>query len=252
MLAIDRLELENELRAGLERGEFQLQYQPIRSLVSDRITGFEALLRWNSPLRGLVPPSKFVQVAEETGLIVPIGEWVLRTACRQLRQWQDEFPLEPPLTMNVNISGIQFAQPVLLQQVSAALEESGLDPNTLRLEITETVFMETAESARLGLEDLRRMGVQLHIDDFGTGYSSLAYLQRFPVSTIKIDRSFVERIGKHNGTGGNGTGSEIIKTIVALARDLGMDAVAEGGDQEQLDPAQGIRLPTARATSPAR
>ena len=224
--AITRLEMENELRAGLERGEFRLNYQPICSLANDHITGFEALLRWNSPSRGLVSPSEFIPVAEEIGLIVPIGEWVLREACQQICKWQQLFPQDPPLTINVNISGVQFAHPSLLDQVRTILEETGLDPECLKFELTESVFMENAEHANSILLKLRKMGVNLQIDDFGTGYSSLAYLQHFPIDAIKIDQSFIRHIDSNKGDTSGGI--EIIRTIVALARDLGMESVAEG------------------------
>jgi diguanylate cyclase (GGDEF)-like protein/PAS domain S-box-containing protein len=228
--AMARLELESELRSALERSEFELYYQPIQLLDSDRITGFEALLRWRSPRRGMILPVEFVPVAEETGLIVPIGEWVLGEACRQARKWQEQFPMDPPLAINVNISGIQFAHPLLVEQVAQTLKESGLPPNHLRLEITESVIMENAEQAQNVLLKLRDLGVQLQIDDFGTGYSSLAYLQRFPIHTIKIDRSFVSRIGAKNESG---NASEIVKTIINLAHDLNMDSVAEGVETEE-------------------
>lgn len=238
--AVNRLELENELRAGLERGELMLNYQPICSLQDGRITGFEALLRWRSPTRGLVPPIEFIPVAEETGLIVPIGEWVLREACRQICDWQKKFPQDPPLTISVNISVIQFAHPSLLEQVQAILQETGLDPNCLRLEITESVFMEAAEQANAILLKLRDMGVNLQIDDFGTGYSSLSYIQHFPINSIKIDQSFVRYIDSKSGEPNN-NGTEIIRTIVALACDLGMEAVAEGVETpEQLSQLQAL------------
>ena len=227
--AVDRLEQEGELRAALERGEFWLEYQPIHTLMDDCLTGFEALLRWNSPSRGRIPPADFIPLAEETGLIIPIGEWVLRTACHQLRAWQLAYPQNPPLTINVNISGVQFAHPALHSLVVEVLEETGLEPSCLRLEITESVFMENASQANQILARLRDLGVQIHIDDFGTGYSSLAYLQNYPISSIKIDRSFISRIGANGETNG---GAEIVKTILALARDLGMQAVAEGVETE--------------------
>jgi diguanylate cyclase (GGDEF)-like protein/PAS domain S-box-containing protein len=230
-LAIAQLELESELRVALERRELHLHYQVIRSLKYDRITGFEALLRWKSPTRGNVSPVEFIPAAEETGLIVPIGEWVLREACRQLREWQEEFPCTPPLTINVNISGIQFSHPGFVDLVKQILLETGLEAGSLRLEITESVFMENAEQANRTLLQLRDLGLHLQIDDFGTGYSSLAYLQQFPISTIKIDRSFISRIGS-NGDGSS-DGAEIVKTIVALARELGMDSIAEGVETEE-------------------
>jgi EAL domain-containing protein (putative c-di-GMP-specific phosphodiesterase class I) len=233
MRAKDRLELENELRLALERGEFSLHYQPILSLQQDTIIGFESLLRWKSPSRGPISPAEFIPIAEETGLIVPIGEWVLREACAQLRRWQDQFPAEPALTVNVNISGVQFAHPELFDQINGILDRTGLAPSSLKLEITESVFMENAGHAQRLLLKLRDLGVQLQIDDFGTGYSSLAYLQHFPIQAVKSDRSFINRIGAERDTATNGT--EIVKTIVALARDLGLETVAEGVEtQEQL------------------
>ncbi|HEX9028754.1 MAG TPA: EAL domain-containing protein, partial [Anaerolineales bacterium] len=224
--AIARLECEYELRMALERGEFKLHYQPICSLSNDQITGFEALLRWYSPTRGIVLPGEFIPVAEETGLIIPIGEWVLREACHQIIAWQQEYPSDPPLSINVNISGVQFANHALLDQVMGVLNETGLSPGRLRLEITESVFMENAENAAVVLQTLRQMGVHLQIDDFGTGYSSLSYLQNFPINAIKIDRSFISRMDPNNPDASSG--SEIVKTIVALAHDLGVEAVAEG------------------------
>jgi EAL domain-containing protein (putative c-di-GMP-specific phosphodiesterase class I) len=226
--AIARLEIENELRQAFENQQLYLCYQPIYSLADDRLAGFEALLRWTSPSRGAVPPSEFIPVAEETGLIVPLGEWVLREACRQAHYWQEAVPMTPPLTMNVNISGVQFSNPHLLQQVEQILNETGFAPQSLKMEITESVFMENAAQANEVLLKLRDLGVQIQIDDFGTGYSSLGYLQHFPIHTIKIDRSFIARMGRSADEEGNGNGSEIVKTIVALARDLGMEAVAEG------------------------
>ena len=236
--AINRLELESELRSALERQEFEIYYQPIQCLQTGRITGFEALLRWNSPSRGLVSPAEFVPVAEETGLIIPIGEWVLREACQQMRTWQDQFPMDPPLAININISGKQFAHPALVEQIEQVLSDTGLKIYSLRLEITESVFMDHAGFANTVLTRLRDLGVHLQIDDFGTGYSSLGYLQRFPINTIKIDRSFVSRMGS------NGDNTEIVKTIVTLARDLGMDAVAEGIETaEQLDQLKSLDCP---------
>jgi diguanylate cyclase (GGDEF)-like protein/PAS domain S-box-containing protein len=226
--AIARLEMESNLRAGFEDGELYLNYQPIRSLSTDRLNGFEALLRWKSSFRGSIPPAEFIPVAEETGLIVPIGEWVLREACRQVQIWQRNYPMDPPLSININISGVQFTQPRFLELVEQVLYETGLAPHSLKLEITESVFLENAEHANEILLKLRDLGVQLQIDDFGTGYSSLAYLQHFPIQTIKIDKSFISRMGSKGNGGDDGSGGEIVKTIVALARDLGMDAVAEG------------------------
>jgi EAL domain-containing protein (putative c-di-GMP-specific phosphodiesterase class I) len=221
-----RLELESDLRDALERAEFELHYQPILSLQSDGITGFEALLRWNHPQHGLVSPAEFIPVAEETGLIVPIGQWVLREACRQLREWQVRFPQTPPLTMNVNISGMQFAMPSFIDQVQSILHEVGLDPTTLRLELTESVWVHSTTEAVALFRKLNNMGIQLHIDDFGTGYSSLAYLQYFPIRMLKIDRSFVNKIDH------DGNNTDIVRAVIAMAHDLGMEAVAEGVETE--------------------
>jgi diguanylate cyclase (GGDEF)-like protein/PAS domain S-box-containing protein len=217
------LELETDLRRAIERNEFRLQYQPVVSLETGLITGFEGLVRWQHPQRGLIGPAAFIPIAEETGLIMPIGRWVLGEACRQMRQWQERFPALEDLTISINLSGKQFAQARLVEEVDQALKESGLAPERLRLEITESVVMENAVSAMAMIDQLRALNVKIDIDDFGTGYSSLSYLQRFEVDNLKIDRSFVSNIGT-----GRGENAEIVRTIVTLARHLGMDAVAEG------------------------
>jgi diguanylate cyclase (GGDEF)-like protein/PAS domain S-box-containing protein len=225
--AITRLELEGDLRVALTRNEFKVFYQPILSLATGKVMGFEALLRWFHPVRGLIPPEDFIPLAEETGLILSIGRWVLKEACLQLRTWQDQFPSDPPLNMSVNISSRQFAQPALIEQIQQLLEEIGLDPHTLKLEITESLLMENSKAAIASLKNLRQMGVQLLIDDFGTGYSSLGYVQHFPIDTIKIDRVFINQmnaIGNH---------SEIARTIVQLAHELGLDTIAEGIETEE-------------------
>lgn len=225
--AMKRMELESDLRRALVAEQLFLNYQPILSLQTGRLTGFEALLRWAHPKQGTIAPADFIPIAEETGLIIPIGEWVLREACRQMAAWHQAYPMMSMLTINVNISGKQFNQPDLVDQVKRVLEETGLPAQCLKLEITESVFMENIETADAILSDLQNLGVQFQIDDFGTGYSSLGYLHRFPITTIKIDRSFVNRLGI------NGSKSEIVRTIVALARDLGMEAVAEGVETEE-------------------
>ncbi|MGH9967167.1 MAG: putative bifunctional diguanylate cyclase/phosphodiesterase [Pyrinomonadaceae bacterium] len=233
--AVALLQLENDLRRAIERNEFQVYYQPIICLESDEISGFEALVRWNHPERGLVPPYEFISIAEETGLIVEIGRMVLSESCRQMREWQSLAP-NKPLTLNVNLSGKQFAQPDLVAQVQHILDKTGLNAKYLKLEITESVVMENAEIASSMLMQLCSLGVHLCIDDFGTGYSSLSYLHRFPVKTLKIDRSFIGRMGH------DGENSEIVKTINTLANNLGMEVVAEGVETaEQLQQLKSIK-----------
>jgi diguanylate cyclase (GGDEF)-like protein/PAS domain S-box-containing protein len=224
-------QLEQDLRRAIAQTQANLasepqvlwlQYQPIVSLKTNRVMGFEALIRWNHPQRGLVSPAEFIPLAEETGLIVPIGYWVLRQACQQLYNWQQSIALTWPLFVSVNLSSRQFAQPDLVEQVSLILQETNLHPRYLKLEITESVVMQNAEVATTMLQQLKKLGIQLAIDDFGTGYSSLSYLHRFPIDTLKIDRSFINRIDI------DGENLEIVRTIVTLAWNLGMDVIAEG------------------------
>ena len=217
-----QLKMETELRRAAKRQEFRLHYQPIVSLKTGELVGFEALLRWQHPDRGLVAPAEFLSLMEETGLIVTVGKWVLREACRQLREWQVQFPARPPLAISVNLSNKEFSQPDLAALVQRSLNETGLDAQSLRLEITETVIMANTKSAITALSELQALGVRLHMDDFGTGHSSLSALHRFPIDTLKIDRSFVHRIGV------GGENGEILRTISALAHDLGLDLIAEG------------------------
>jgi diguanylate cyclase (GGDEF)-like protein len=224
--AVSRLQLENDLRRALERQELVVYYQPIVSLESNRIAGFEALARWPHPQRGFVSPSDFISIAEETGLIIELGRWVLEESCRRMSAWHLQHPGEKPLTISVNLSGRQLTQPNLIEQIKGILNETGLDPRTLKLEITESVVMDNAEIASSMLLQLRALGVQLSIDDFGTGYSSLSYLHRFPVNTLKIDRSFISRLGAGDEN------TEIVRTIMTLANNLGMDVVAEGVETE--------------------
>ena len=219
--AVALLKLENDLRRAIERNEFQVYYQPIVRLETDELYGFEALVRWNHPERGLVSPDTFIPVAEETGLIVDIGQQVLYESCLQMREWHTSSSGNR-LTISVNLSAKQFAQPDLIDQVKKILEETGLEPQYLKLEITESVVMKNAEIATEMLMQLCTLGVHLSIDDFGTGYSSLSYLHRFPVKTLKIDRSFIGRMGQ------GGENSEIVRTINTLAQNLGMEVVAEG------------------------
>jgi diguanylate cyclase (GGDEF)-like protein len=229
--AIERLQLENDLRRAIEtlprlspseQTELQLYYQPIISLVTGQLSGFEALVRWYHPQQGWISPVKFIPVAEETGLIHALGWWVLRTACQQLNQWQQQFPDANALMMNVNISTLQLRQHDLVEQIQALLVNTQIPPGSLKLEITESSMLETFSSQAAQLKRLKDLGIRLCIDDFGTGYSSLSRLHEFPVDTLKIDRAFVNRID------GNAGGAEIVQTIIALAASLGMDAVAEG------------------------
>ncbi len=220
--AVALLQLETDLRRAIDRQEFELHYQPIISLQSGTITGLEALVRWRHPERGLVSPAEFIPVAEETGWIVPIGAWVLETACEQLARWQEELNPNPPLTMSVNLSGKQFSQADLIPFIREQLQKWQIAPGNLKLEITESAIMENAQAVTERLHTLRALGVKLALDDFGTGYSSLSYLHRFPLDTLKIDRSFVMRMQD------GGENCEIVRTIVSLGMNLGMDVVAEG------------------------
>jgi len=224
--AVSRLQLESDLRQAVEQKEFSVFYQPIVCLQTGRLSGFEALVRWNHPRRGLVSPGDFIPVAEETGLIVPIGDWVLNEACKHIRECQLNSPSHRSLSLSVNLSARQVAQPDLLEQIKQALATSKLNPHCLKLEITESVVMENAEAAALMFKQLRSLGVQLSIDDFGTGYSSLSYLHRFPLNYLKIDRSFVMRLTTDND-------NAIVRTISTLARNLGMEVIAEGIETEE-------------------
>lgn len=219
---VERLELETDLRRAIERGELRVYYQPALALATGQIAGLEALVRWEHPRRGLISPANFIPLAEETGLIVPLGRWVLAEACRQARIWHERFPSHPPFHISVNLSARQLQQPKLVEEVTHILQETGLPPGSLMLEITESVLMEAAEANRAILEQLRRLKVRIAIDDFGTGYSSLSYLRRFPVDVLKIDRAFV------NGLEQNAEDTAIVKTVVMLAHILGLEVVAEG------------------------
>jgi diguanylate cyclase (GGDEF)-like protein/PAS domain S-box-containing protein len=220
--AIQRLHLENDLRRGIEREEFAVYYQPITSLSTGLISGFEALARWHHPERGFISPGEFIPIAEETGLIVPLGYWLLEEACQQLRTWQIKYPEHPPVKISVNLSGKQLRESNLIESIDRILAKTQLPSSTLKLEITESILMENLDAATQTLLELRKRKIQLSIDDFGTGYSSLSYLHRFPVDTLKIDRSFIDEIksGQEN--------SAIVKAIVTLAHMLNMDVIAEG------------------------
>jgi diguanylate cyclase (GGDEF)-like protein len=220
--AVYVLQMENDLRRAIEREELRVYYQPIVALDNGQLAGFEALIRWQHPERGFINPADFIPLAEDTGLIVPLGLWILKRACQQLGQWQWQSPANRSLFMSVNLSGKQVAQPELVENIRDILEETRIDAKHLKLEITESAVMENAEMAARLLKRLKGLGVQLSIDDFGTGYSSLSYLHRFPVNTLKIDRSFVGRIGEA------AENIEIVRTVISLAENMGMEVVAEG------------------------
>jgi PAS domain S-box-containing protein len=227
--ALKRLQLETDMRRAVENDEFKVYYQPIISLQSGSIVGFEALTRWHSP-KGLIMPNDFIPVANETGIILAINRQLLSEACRQLLSWQQLFPSDPPLSLSVNISPKQFTQVDLAAQIGELLQQSGMDPHCVDLEITETIAMADAERSGGVLAQLKALGVGLDIDDFGTGYSSLSRLQRFPVDTLKIDRAFVSRMDSDPET------HEIVRIIIMLAHNLGLKVVAEGVEtQAQLE-----------------
>jgi diguanylate cyclase (GGDEF)-like protein/PAS domain S-box-containing protein len=232
---VARLKMETDLRLTLASSQapttlapadtpqdFQMRYQPIVSLATGRIIGFESLVRWLHPRRGLISPAEFIPVAEETGLIVQIGHWTLREACRQLKIWQQQFPQNPSLSMSVNLSSRQFSSPDLIQQIQQAIADFDLDAHTLKLEITESAVMDDAKTATEMLCQLKQINTQLLIDDFGTGYSSLSYLHQFPIDTVKIDQSFIRCMGTEQN------GEAIVRAIVGLAHNLGMTVIAEG------------------------
>jgi len=222
----DRLSLESDLHRAIERGEIDLLYQPIMSLGDGRIAGFEALMRWRHPKRGLLGPDKFLSLAEETGAIIDLGRVVLEKASAQLSEWQERYTFDRPLFMSVNVSSRQLLRHDIVQDIAGVLREATLIPGSLRVEVTESLIMENPELAAQLLRTLKDMGAGLALDDFGTGFSSLAYLQRFPFDTIKIDRSFVAAMRARESA------EPIIKAMITLARDLGMEIVAEGAESE--------------------
>ncbi|MCC7370543.1 MAG: EAL domain-containing protein [Chloroflexi bacterium] len=233
--SVERLSLEADLRRALERRELRLYYQPVLDLGTEKIVGAEALVRWEHPKHGLVSPSDFIPMAEETGLILPIGKWVLEEACRQATIWRRKYADHADFTMAVNLSARQFQQPDLVEQVRAALERADFAPELLRLEITESILMEDVDATQAQLLALRGLGVKLAIDDFGTGYSSLSYIQRFPVDTLKIDRSFVMGLSE------DARNPSIVQAAASLAHALGMDVTAEGIETvDQLRSLQGL------------
>ncbi|PSR15540.1 GGDEF domain-containing response regulator [filamentous cyanobacterium CCP3] len=219
---VTRLRLENALRKALTNQELVLHYQPIVTLLNGQLTGFEALVRWQHPVLGLISPAEFVPLAEETGLIVQLDDWCLQSACQQMRQWQDQWPDMPRLTMSVNLSSRQFTQPDLVQRVNYHLKTAGVEPSCLKLEITESTLIENMALAATQLVELQQLGVQVSMDDFGTGYSSLSYLHQFKLNTLKIDRSFIAVLEPKSEK------AAIVQAIITLAHALDMDVVSEG------------------------
>jgi len=224
--ALKRLRLETDLRKALEHGEFRVYYQPIVSLQTSKIVGFEALTRWQRP-EGVLSPIDFIAVAEEIGLIIPMNQQLLREACQQLRSWQSQFPSSPPLTMSVNLTSREFAQPDLASGIRKCLDQTGVDPSCLRLEIIETIAMGDTEKSGHVLAQLKALGVRLSIDDFGTGYSSLSRLRRIPVDTLKIDRAFISHMDSDPES------REIVCIIIMIAHNLGLQVVAEGTETQE-------------------
>jgi diguanylate cyclase (GGDEF)-like protein/PAS domain S-box-containing protein len=235
------LQLENEFEGALERREFELFYQPIVSLTSNQVVGFEALVRWQHPVLGLISPLDFIPLAETTGFIVPLGHWILRDACLRLRAWQTSLPLAKDVWISVNLSSVQVEHEEVVEQIAETLRESGLDPRCLVLELTEGIAMENPASAKSLLMRLRSLGVRISIDDFGTGYSSLAYLCQFPVDALKVDRSFVRGMTTDKDT------AEIVASLTAMARQLDLHVVAEGVENEdQLALLRSLRCASAQ------
>jgi EAL domain-containing protein (putative c-di-GMP-specific phosphodiesterase class I) len=218
--------LENDLRRALEAKEFVVHYQPIVDLRDGEVQGVEALVRWKHPERGLLNPEEFVPVAEEIGLIVPMGEDVLEEACRWAVRWQEEHPSLSSLLMNVNLSARQLQRPDLSTTVEGVLKRTGLDPACLTLDVTETVYVKVLEGNTAALNELRRLGVKISIDDFGVGYSSLSYLKRLPADILKLDKSFVEGLGEDLED------TAVVRMVIDLARTLGIEVIAEGVDGE--------------------
>ncbi len=228
--AMRRIEVESELRTALEEGQFVLHYQPTIDLKTGRLTGVEALVRWQHPRRGLVPPMEFIPLAEESGLIVPLGQWTIKEACRQVRYWQQEIPADEPIILNVNLSARQLRHPNIVRDVADALDDSGLLSSRLVLEITESVLMVDSAATLNRLFQLKSLGVRLAIDDFGTGYSSFAYLRRFPVDILKIDKSFVD------GVATEATSGALVDAMIRIGKTLRLETVAEGVERaEQAD-----------------
>jgi len=225
--ALQQLELEVDLREAIKNREFQLHYQPIIDLRAEQIVGFEALVRWISPKRGFVSPGEFIPLSEETGLIIPLGEWILERGCRQLATWHEKYPRTPPFVLSINLSTRQLSQPNLVPCVDRILDRSGVNRECIKLEVTESALMEDVDEAIALLEQLKTLGIKLSMDDFGTGYSSLSYLHRFPMDTLKVDQSFIRRMDESREN------TDIVKTIIMLGHNFKMDVVAEGIETEQ-------------------
>ncbi|MBV9453026.1 MAG: EAL domain-containing protein, partial [Rubrobacter sp.] len=221
-LALERLSMGSDLRRAIKREEFEVYYQPKVALETSQIVGMEALVRWERPKHGLTSPARFIPIAEELGLILPLGRWILEEACRQTRKWNARRHVDPPLTVCINLSAKQFEHPDLVQDVDRILQETGLNPRSLDLEITESAVMENTQFTLDTFRDLKALGVRLVIDDFGTGYSSLSYLKYFPVDQLKIGRSFIKELGK------DARDAVLLSGIINLARDLGLGVIAEG------------------------
>lgn len=218
--------MEADLRKAIERQELELAFQPYVSLAEGRLVGFEALARWNHPERGIISPSDFIPIAEDSGLIVPLGRWAIETACNQIADWRRRCPGAADLTVGVNVSGLQLAQDDIVSAVEAALTASGIPGRALKVELTESAIVENPELARQIFTKLKQLDLSIAMDDFGTGYSSLSYLQQLPIDVLKIDQSFVA------GMLNSDDSHKIVTTIIALARNLGMTTVAEGVEEQ--------------------
>ncbi|HLJ54760.1 MAG TPA: GGDEF domain-containing phosphodiesterase, partial [Chthonomonadaceae bacterium] len=232
---VDRMEVETGLRFALERDELRVYYQPLIDLQSGGMTGVEALLRWEHPTNGLTAPGKFIPIAEETGLIVPIGYWVLEEACRQMQEWKAAYPEYGPLSVSVNLSGKQLQRPDVVERVAEVIEKTRIAPADLKIEITESVMMGDVADTVSKLHALKALGVKLAMDDFGTGYSSMASLSTFPLDTVKIDRAFVKRLTENHES------SSVVSAIIMLSKALQLDVTGEGIETpEQLVQLQGL------------
>jgi Amt family ammonium transporter len=238
---IESINLENEMREALENKVFLLYFQPIVSVSDEHLEGFEALIRWNHPLRGMIPPDRFIPIAEETGLIVDLGKWVISEACHKLKSWQDSYPQASQLTMSVNVSIRQFTKPGLVEHISDMLRQNDLNPACLKIEITESVIMQDTAHIVGELHRLRALGVKIAIDDFGTGYSSLSYLRSMPIDYLKIDRSFI------SGFQESQENDQIVQSIITLAKSLGLTVIAEGVEtRNQLEKLRALQCDKAQ------